>query len=340
MAWVLGVAAIRWLGPMGFLDVPGGRKLHSGVIPRVGGIALGGAVAVGAALGWLQGLIPWSSWLGLLLLFGLGILDDRFSLRARWKAIFGLAIAVGLAGLQAPGMVPAGASFAILGLPLSHDPLVIGGLLAALYWVMPHAYNLIDGADGLALGCSIIVLATLSIAGIPQAFLLGGLLGVFLLNWPTAKCFLGDAGSLTLGLLLALLAAQTFGRTRPDSILWLFAYPLADVCMVVVIRLATRQPLGLGDRNHLHHHWKRTLGSHARLRVPILWLQVALCCSGALLAGVWSLLPLLGLLALVAQVLCFSFHSIRAHRGSSMDAAPHAERDWSEVPVRGISDQA
>lgn len=339
MAWLLGLIAIRWLGPMGFLDVPGGRKLHSGVIPRVGGIALGGTVAFGAGLGWLSGLLSWSAWLGLLLLFVLGVLDDRLSLRARWKALFGLVIAVGLAWLQAPGLVPAGDALTILGLPVSQEPLVIGALLTALYWVMPHAYNLIDGADGLALGCSLIVLAVLSIAGIPQPFLLGGLLGVFLLNWPTAKCFLGDAGSLTLGLLLALLAAQTFGRTHPDAILWLFAYPLADVCMVVLIRFATRQPLGLGDRNHLHHHWKRVLGRHARLRVPFLWLQVALCCSGALLTGVWIFLPVLGLLTLVAQVLCFSIHAIRAHRGTSSNSLTHVERPWSEVSAREISDQ-
>jgi len=135
-----------------------------------------------------------------------------------------------------------------------------------------------------------------------------------MLNWPKAKCFLGDGGSLLLGLLLALLAVRTFGNSRPDAILWLFAYPLADVLMVVVIRLMTGRPLGQGDRNHLHHHWKRILGRYGRLRVPILWAQVALCCSGALAEGVWTLLPAVGLVGLAFQVVGFSVQAIRVSR--------------------------
>jgi len=329
-AALMGLAAIRWLGPLGFLDVPGGRKLHRGVIPRVGGIALAGTLGLGLLLGWVPDSLGWQGWVGLLLLFLLGVVDDRLTLRARWKACCGLGIAVGLAWVQAAGLAAQAAPLEVLSIPIPRETMILGALLTALYWVMPQAYNLIDGANGLALGSSIIVLTTLSIAGIPQPLMLGGLLGVFLLNWPRAKCFLGDGGSLTLGLLLTLLAVRTFGATNPDAILWLFAYPLADVCMVVMIRLVTGQPLGLGDRNHFHHHWKRVLGKYSDLRVPILWIQVALCCSGALLQGVWAIVPVVGLVALAAQVIAFSVHAVRAHRVAEAPAALEISRERAE----------
>ncbi len=331
-AWLLGHCAIRWLGPLGFLDVPGGRKRHSGVIPRVGGFALAGVLALGAAQGWLPECLEWPGWVGLSLIFVLGTLDDRFSLRARWKALAGLVFAVGLAWVQAPGLASDPAALTLLQISVPREPLVLGALLTLLYWVMPQAYNLIDGADGLALGCSILVLATIAIGGSPQPLLLGALLGVLTLNWPKAKCFLGDGGSLLLGLLLALLAVRTFGNTRPNAILWLFAYPLADVLMVVVIRLSTGQPLGHGDRNHMHHHWKRFLGRYSRLRVPILWCQVALCCSGALLEGFWMVIPIIGLVTLAAQVAGFSMQAIR-NGGATLARRRYRQvrRVWSRV---------
>lgn len=332
VAWLLGHCAIRWIGPLGFLDVPGGRKRHRGVMPRVGGFAFAGVLVLGAAFGWLPGFLEWHGWLGLFLVFLLGALDDRYSLRARWKALAGLVVAVGLAWIQAPALASDSATLSLLQLQVPRDPFALGFLLTLLYWVMPQAYNLIDGADGLALGCSIIVLVAIAIGGAPQPLLLGGLTGVLTLNWPRAKCFLGDSGSLLLGLTLALLAVRTFGPTNPDAILWLFAYPLADVVMVVVIRLATGQPLGQGDRNHLHHHWKRLLGRFSRLRVPILWLQVALCCSGALLDGFWKLIPAVGLVALVAQVVGFSMVAIRGARIIPLRRRfRQVRRAWSRV---------
>jgi len=331
-AWLLGHCAIRWLGPLGFLDVPGGRKHHSGVVPRVGGFALVGVIVLGAARGWLPDFLEWPGWVGLCLIFLLGILDDRFSLRARWKALAGLVIAFALAWVQAPVLAADPAALTLLECSVPREPLVLGVLLTLLYWVMPQAYNLIDGADGLALGCSIIVLTSIALGGTPQPLLLGALLGVLTLNWPRAKCFLGDGGSLLLGLLLALLAVRTFGNTRPDAILWLFAYPLADVFMVVVIRLATGQPLGQGDRNHLHHHWKRILGRYSRLRVPILWTQVVLCCSGALVEGAWNLIPAVGLVALAAQVVGFSMQAIRVSRATPVRRRfRQIRRAWSRV---------
>ena len=340
IAWLLGRAAIRWLGPHGFLDVPGGRKLHRGAIPRVGGFAFAGTLVVGIAALGVPGYVSWPGAVGLSLIFVMGILDDRFTLRARWKALVGLCLAVWLAWMQAGQFVAHMGELRVATFLIPRDPLIVGLLLTSLYWVMPQAYNLIDGANGLALGCSIIVAVTLALAGTPKPLLLGSLVGVFLLNWPRAKCFMGDGGALTLGLLLALLAVRIFGGVRPDAILWLFAYPLADVFLVVSIRLATRQPLGVGDRNHFHHQWARILGKGERFAVPVLWGQVAICCSGALLDGAWRLIPFLGLVGLVAQVLVFSARAARGVLGKPLEHLPQGGgQPWARASVRGISDE-
>jgi UDP-GlcNAc:undecaprenyl-phosphate GlcNAc-1-phosphate transferase len=324
-AGLLAFCFIRWLGPLGFLDVPGGRKCHEEAVARVGGVALAGTLLIGTLAGWTTGVFRGTEAVALFAVAILGMLDDRFSLKARWKAILSLLIAVFLAWHQVGEVMPHANGISLLGFPLIPDPWLIGGLLVALYWAVPQSYNLIDGANGLALGCAVIVLGTLALAGTPAPFLLGAVLALFLFNWPRARCFLGDCGSLLLGLILALLAAETFGRTRPDGILWVFAYPVADVCMVVVIRLATQQPLSRGDRNHLHYQWGAALGRSSALAVPLLWLNMALCASGALLRGDWRVIPFLGLLALLAQVLCFAFRSIRNHR--SQASAPPLARE-------------
>ncbi len=329
---VLTWAAVRWLGPLGFLDHPGGRKRHQGAIPRVGGMALAGALLLGAVFGRGGEMLDGRGWIGVSLIAFMGVLDDRFPLRARWKASMGLGIALFLAWSQVWYFLPQPGAVSLLGFSVPPSALVVGSLLVALYWAVPQADNLIDGANGLALGCAVIVLSTLAFAGGGDPFLLGCVLALLAFNWPRAHCFLGDCGSLTLGLILALLAARTFGRTHPDAILWLFAYPVADVAMVVAIRFATGQPLGLGDRNHLHHHWGRVLGRHARFRVPLLWLTTALCCSGALLRGPWRLIPFTGLALLVGQMVRFALFSIRAHRALQSRAAQAGA--VPEVPER------
>lgn len=267
-------AGIRYLAPLGWMDLPGPRKEHGKPTPRTGGIALWASVALGSAFGWLQLPIGGAEWGCLHGLALLGLVDDRFSLGARTKSMVGLALAFAMAiplcqayALDRPEIV-------LLGLHLPTRPMVFTLPLAALwFWALPQSFNLIDGLDGLVCGLSIIILLAFQM-GLRTGhgtYLLGAVVATFLLNWPRARHFLGDTGAYFLGGLLAILAFKTKAWVYPSHALWIFAYPILDTTLVVLIRLLLRKPLGHGDRNHYHHHLSRLLGRRSRWAVPILW---------------------------------------------------------------------
>ena len=273
----LALVAIRALAKHGWLDHPGARKEHSGPIPRTGGIALWLAVCLGQATGWIKLPIEPSEWVCLHSLALLGALDDRFNLRSRVKALagFGLALTLAIPVAHAFAMDRPEAVLMAIRIPLTPPYLAIG-LLTLWFWAVPQTFNLIDGMNGLAIGTSLIALLAvqLDIRAGQGAYLLGAVLAVFILNWPKAFHFLGDCGAYFLGGLLALVALKTKAFLYPSHALWIFAYPILDTLQVIIIRLVTHRPLGMGDRNHLHHHLARILGRHAAWTVPLLWVQM------------------------------------------------------------------
>lgn len=270
--------AIRWVAPRGWMDAPDERKHHQGLVPRTGGLALWGALILGQISGCLALPISPREWLCLHGLALLGFLDDRFSLSAKLKAIVGLALAVCLAVLVAGMFRAARPEVVLMGLSIPTAYLFATvPLLTLWFWAIPQSFNLIDGMNGLAIGTALLITLSLRLA-LPQGqgvFLLGGLLAVFLLNWPRAFHFLGDCGAYLLGGLLSLLVLKTQAFHYPSHALWIFAYPVLDTFLVVITRIIYRRPLGQGDRCHYHHHLQRVLGRHAAWAVPWLWLQGA-----------------------------------------------------------------
>lgn len=134
-----------------------------------------------------------------------------------------------------------------------------------------HAVNLIDGMNGLAtfnavlcaLGISIIAAETAQSGILICALILAAcLIGFLVLNWPSAKIFLGDAGAYTIGHLLSWLAILLVARVDdvavPALLLVLF-WPLADVFHTIYRRLANGKAAFQPDRMHLHHKVRRTL---------------------------------------------------------------------------------
>jgi len=131
-------------------------------------------------------------------------------------------------------------------------------------------------------------------------FLSGGLLAVLLLNYPKARHFLGDCGSLMLGTLFAILAAKAFVVADANLLLWVFAYPTVDVAMVVAVRKWKRVPLGSADRSHLHHYLVDRLGRQRAWLVPLILLSLAfLPMTRALVFPGHKVLSLLGLVGLI-----------------------------------------
>jgi UDP-N-acetylmuramyl pentapeptide phosphotransferase/UDP-N-acetylglucosamine-1-phosphate transferase len=191
------------------VDIPNERSLHSAPTPRTGGIAL----MAGVLAGWLLLIQYWVWWivLPLLGLFAISLVDDMRSLSARTRLV-GHFIA---------------ALFALWGAGI--DWLWLLPVLLFIVW-MTNLYNFMDGSDGLAGGMALYGFSFYGIAGLMAGndafamlnFTIGAAaLGFLFNNFPPAKLFMGDAGSIPLGFLAAM-----FGVWGWQQALWPLWFPL------------------------------------------------------------------------------------------------------------------
>ncbi len=354
---VLTPFVIRLSRRCGLVDNPDNRrKLHGRSVPLGGGVVLLASFLVGCAVCLL---IP-SSYAGLVeqqggLLIGLslaslvicvvGLIDDRYGLRGRQK-LLGQILAVSI-------LLP----FDIV----IHEVSLFGytlnlGLLAipfTYFWLLGaiNALNLIDGTDGLATTVGTVLCLTLCILGlytrhVPEAILamifLGSLLGFIVYNLPPAKIFLGDAGSMLIGLILATLAIR--GSLKGPATVAL-AVPLAiwgililDVGMAILRRKLTGRSLYATDRGHFHHVLQNHGLGHGGTVVRIGSLCALSC--GAAMASVWlqNDFVAVGSIAAIALVLVLtrSFGhtemALLAHKTRSFASTfiPHPSRNAGE----------
>jgi UDP-GlcNAc:undecaprenyl-phosphate GlcNAc-1-phosphate transferase len=182
--------------------------------------------------------------------------------------------------------------------------LVLGAasLPLTVLWVVAivNAVNLIDGLDGLATGIGLLAALALAVVGLTRgeililmlaAILAGSLAGFLPYNFPPARVFLGDTGSLLLGLLLATVglvenrkATVTLALVGP---LVAMVIPILDTLLAIVRRARNGQHPFRGDTLHLHHRLL-TLGLTQRRAVLLIW---AVSAYFAGLAVVFSVLP-------------------------------------------------
>lgn len=256
-------------------DRPNSRKLHSGLIPRLGGPGIflsftAASLVTPALLRWLSGgslrglLQPRFAalYVGVTLLHLVGLLDDFKNLRAAWKLVL---------QFTAAGIVVAG-GFLIRSLTLPYLGTFQLGAAAypiTLLWlvVIANALNLIDGMDGLAAGIGAFAAAAMGVIAVLQyspasavlAFsLLGSLVAFLIFNFPPARIFMGDSGSLFLGLLLAALplvdgipAVTAFGSLIVP--ITLLIIPILDTITAIARRLRHRRSIISADKQHIHH---------------------------------------------------------------------------------------
>jgi UDP-GlcNAc:undecaprenyl-phosphate GlcNAc-1-phosphate transferase len=280
------------------------RHWSASGIPRIGGIAVFAATPVAilsAALVavWMKGIIPFPALAGSLIissaiLFFVGLLDDLRGVRPFAK----------LLAQTAAALIVYRAGFSIEHVSLMPGYTIHLGLLAlpvSILWLVgiSNAFNLIDGLDGLAGGVAIIALLVIAVAGfvlgnvsvpVYAVALIGSLLGFLKYNWPKARLFMGDSGSLVVGFLLAVLAVQgatdSKGVTQGLIPIFALAYPLLDTGVAILRRWLRGVPLSRADRRHVHHQLA-SLGLG-----PMRSLFVIYLASGAI--------ALLGLLAALA----------------------------------------
>lgn len=270
--------ARRWQ----ILDRPNERSSHQQPTPHGGGAGLMLAFGIGL----LGAGLHYGSWppgYGLvagiaLLLMLLGIADDLLSLSVRLRlALYGLAcLVVALSVLPMPltGSAALDVATALL-------------LALAMLWLV-NLYNFMDGIDGIAatqcvLACSAAAWLSWQSAGNSYAMfcllLAASHLGFLLWNWPPARLFMGDAGSIPTGFLLASLAllGTVQGQLHPACWLVLLAVFISDASWTLVWRMASGQPFTRPHRLHAYQRLSVYWGSHQRVdlllsAVFVLWL--------------------------------------------------------------------
>jgi UDP-GlcNAc:undecaprenyl-phosphate GlcNAc-1-phosphate transferase len=320
----------------GAIDRPGDRKVHPKPTPTLGGLALWLACLVGFGVAYLtpefRGMFdltlePVGVILAGTVIVALGSYDDVRGLPVPAK-VAGQVLAGGLLILY--GVQLFYVWFPGLGvISLSPDLAVPITLLWVL--VIVNAVNLIDGLDGLAAGVTAIAAAAFftyafragepispfpSPASLFSTVVAGAALGFLPHNFNPARIFMGDSGSMLLGLVLAAATISGVGRTdapsNPDLAalalpaaipLLVLAVPLVDVIWAIIRRVRRGRPVYAPDKEHIHHRLLE-IGHTHRQAVLLMYLWSALLASSALaMTFVPSRTLAVGLLMGIAAIL-------------------------------------
>lgn len=288
---------------MGLIDRPGGRKMHIGEVPVIGGLAMTGGLAIGALYSYtaLQGFAFFLT--ATLLLVFIGALDDRYDLPASVRFLAQICAALLMVAGADVSAIDIGQPFfgSLVELGWLSTPFSIVIVLTAI-----NAFNMFDGSDGVAGIQALIALVFMGLACVVGGSmsclpfvlgLMGCIFGFLIFNWPSkrtrnVRAFMGDAGSTMLGFSLAWLSLNlSQGPARvisPVVALWVFALPLYDLFSSMARRVAQGSSPFHGDSEHLHHLLRRFGFSSRQVAQVVLLASSAfgIIGVGAYLAGV------------------------------------------------------
>ncbi len=294
----------------GLVAYPVQDRYHRTVIPLGGGIAIFGTISIiilagiatvkylvaGGYLDWLGSSITihtdgFLSKIGqlviillvVLLLFALGLWDDKKHLSPFFKLAVQFAAAI------------IAAFCADIRVELFIESKIITSLLSAVWIVLIiNAFNFLDNMDGASAGIAVIISCILLTAaalsgqvfvGSLTLIFIGTLLGFLVFNFPPAKIFMGDAGSLVVGFFVALLTVRTTYYHQALSGPWypvfmpllVMAVPLYDFISVTLLRISQGKSPFIGDTQHFSHRLKRRGLTDTQ---TVLTLYLATLCTG------------------------------------------------------------
>jgi len=270
---------IKFCKKYNIVDIPDKRKIHKEPIPRLGGLAVIISIIITIvtfftlinliepsffkikyfkySLTQIVGII-----VSLITITLVGIIDDIKNLQAKTKLLFQF--------LVANILFFTGTKISFITI-LNSNPVHLTDLLSyvlTILWIvgLTNAINLIDGLDGALSGISSIISFTLGIIAISQgqtvlalfAFSLSGaLIGFLKYNFNPAKIFLGDTGSLFIGMYLSIISILGyFKKATVISLvvpLVLFAIPILDTLLAIIRRIIKKQHIFKPDKEHIHH---------------------------------------------------------------------------------------
>lgn len=329
----------------GVVDKPGPRRVNRRTVPRLGGVAMFGGLVVALIVeavcekfGFWGGPVfqggeintrTLGVFLGLLAIVIVGIVDDVKPLKAGTKLLGQILASCIIAGTGTllhvfhfpgvPGMIDLG---------LWSYPLTVVYLICFI-----NIINLIDGLDGLAAGITGMAAITLFIMFMTLrqtdaallAAITAAIAGAFLLyNFNPASIFMGDSGSMLLGMLLG--AASLVGTARFLSITLLIIpvivafVPIVDTAAAIVRRMRKHESIATPDAGHIHHRLLLR-GYSQRKAVLFIYLWTAILCIGTLLMWVigWPYKLIIFIALLVPSVIVVYklglFTPLRQRRG-------------------------
>ena len=352
----------RSAGALRLFDSPDGtRRMHLIPVPRLGGLAVylvTAAVAsmlfvrtaplfvVDGPVGDAQIQLMMGIFLGSALLFLVGLVDDLRGLSPVTKSI---------------AQVVAASIVYYFGFRIGHIALGYGegvpvGFLEIpliFLWIvgLTNAYNFIDGLNGLAGGVAVIASATIVVVSLalgnylvllPAVALAGAMLGFLPYNFPKAKIFLGDSGSLSVGFLLATLSVigskNASGAVLAIIPILAVSLPILDATLAILRRWLRKVPLSGADARHIHHRLL-ALGMSAKRTTAILWvLSIGMAGFGLLIAltapFVAASIAILGIVGLAVMLIygtnVLAYHELTVAGEVIMSAPSRARRVISD----------
>ncbi|KAA9039506.1 undecaprenyl/decaprenyl-phosphate alpha-N-acetylglucosaminyl 1-phosphate transferase [Ginsengibacter hankyongi] len=308
-------------------DEPDERKVHKAVIPTLGGLGIFAGFIVASLLGVPSSVPPVFQYFvaAIMVIFFLGIKDDILILSASKKFI-GQLVAAGIiikfGGIQINDM------HGFLGLhAIPHSASILLTLFTIV--VITNSFNLIDGVDGLAGSLGLLTssifgvyfLATHQLMYAVMAFSLVGSLVAFLIyNFSPAKIFMGDTGSLLIGILnsvfvikfIAIAADPALGmplQSAPAIGFAILIVPLFDTLRVVTIRILTRRSPFSPDRNHIHHFLLDLGYSHRRIALTCIAGNIAFISLAYLLRFSGTTMDILALSGVSLAIVSVVYYS-------------------------------
>ncbi|MDZ4065108.1 MAG: MraY family glycosyltransferase [Coriobacteriia bacterium] len=328
----------------GFLDTPGGRKVHTEAIPRLGGVAMFAgflaAIALQAAgerwLGWggmltSAGREIYGVLAGLAIIFVVGVIDDLFTMGPGLKFVGQL--------VAASVVIGSGLRIDYVGSPGGLMALGLLGIPVTLVYIVgfTNVINLIDGLDGLAAGVSAIAALSFMVlaaqgnhleAAALAAALIGACIGFLRFNFHPASIFMGDSGAMFLGFSLATISLLGVMKTTAAIALavplLIIGVPIFDTASAIVRRVRHKQPIQEGDRGHIHH---RLLGRGFNQRQTVL---IIYAWSSALALGGYALRWAPSLIKWVSFLVLASLTAFMAYWLGLYEAAHHHEGELTD----------
>ncbi|MBI4433259.1 glycosyltransferase family 4 protein [Candidatus Uhrbacteria bacterium] len=308
LTWMIHLLAVR----KRWLDVPNQRSGHHEPTPNSGGIAFATpfllALLYLGMLGFHTNLM-WALVGGGTLVAGIGWIDDRWSLPARYRFV-AYAIASAWALWWMGGMPTLRVGIATLALGFGGTVLAF----VAILW-MANLMNFMDGIDGLVGAKTVVVGSVLGVllfqsGQVMYAFILwllvASTMGFLIWNWHPAKIFMGDTGAVLLGFVFGVLAIASERAAAVPALIWwiMFGLFFADASWTTLRRMLRGYHFYEGHRQFSFHRAVLRGHTHAQVTVGILAWTVPLLMLGVL-AWRWEvyLLPLLGVSLLFSAVI-------------------------------------